>query len=113
MDMVANLSSRQKMIAGLTVATAIIHLVLAAMLGGSFAILFALNGLGYLALLAAYYFMPQFAEQRSMVRWAFLGFTAVTFVLYFVFNWPAVWGPVGVVDKLIELAMMVLLWQDA
>lgn len=112
MDMVANLSSRQKTIVGLTVATAVIHLILAFLFGGSFLILFTLNALGYLALLAALYFLPQMAGQRALIRWALLGFTAVTFVLYFVMNWPAIWGPAGIVDKLIELALMVFLWQD-
>ncbi len=112
MDMVAKLSGRQKAIVGLTVATAIIHIVLGFMSEGNFMIIFLLNGLGYLALLAALYFLPQMAGQRSMVRWALLAFTAVTFILYFVFNWPDIWGPMGIVDKLIELVLMILLWQD-
>ena len=112
MDMAAKLSSRQKTIALLTVATALIHIVLGFMAGGTFLIMFLLNGLGYLALLAALYFLPQMAGQRAMVRWVLLAFTAVTFILYFVFNWPDIWGPIGIVDKLIELALMVLLVQD-
>jgi hypothetical protein len=112
MDMVAKLSSRQKAIAGLTVATALIHIVLGIMSGGTFLIIFLLNGLGYLGLLAALYFLPQFAGQRSMVRWALLAFTAVTFILYFAFNWPNIWSPMGLVDKAIELILIILLWQE-
>ena len=112
MDMAANLSSRQKAIAGLTVATALIHVVLGIMSGGSFMIIFLLNGLGYLALLAGLYFLPQLAGQRSLVRWAFIGFTAVTFILYFVFNWPDIWNPMGLVDKAIELILIIFLWQE-
>ena len=112
MDMVANLSGRQKAITGLVVATALIHIVLGFMSEGSFMIIFILNGLGYLALLAALYFLPQMAGQRSMVRWALLAFTAVTFVLYFVVNWPDIWGPMGIVDKLIELVLIILLLQE-
>ena len=112
MDMAANLSSRQKSIVGLTVATALIHIVLGVMSGGSFMIIFLLNGLGYLALLAGLYFLPQLAGQRSLVRWALLGFTAVTFILYFVFNWPDIWSPMGLVDKVIELILIVFLWQE-
>ncbi|MAU00424.1 MAG: hypothetical protein CL608_25050 [Anaerolineaceae bacterium] len=112
MDMVANLSGRQKAITGLVVATALIHIVLGFMSEGSFMIIFILNGLGYLALVAALYFLPQMAGQRSMVRWALLAFTAVTFVLYFVFNWPDIWSPMGIVDKLIELVLIVLLLQE-
>ncbi len=112
MDMAANLSGRQKGIVGLTVVTAVIHIVLGIMSGGTFLVMFMLNGIGYLALLAALYFMPQMAGQRSMVRWALLAFTAVTFVLYFVFNWPEIWNPIGIVDKLIELVLIILLWQE-
>ena len=112
MDMVAKLSSRQKAIVGLTVATALIHIVLGVMSEGTFMIIFLLNGLGYLALLAALYFLPQFAAQRSMVRWALLGFTAVTFILYFAFNASNPWNPMGVVDKAIELILIILLWQE-
>lgn len=113
MDMAANLSGRQKAIAGLTVATALIHIVLGVMSGGMFLVIFLLNGLGYLALLAGLYFLPQLAEQRSLVRWALLGFTAVTFILYFVFNWPDIWSPMGIVDKVIELILIIFLWQDS
>lgn len=112
MDMVANLSGRQKAIVGLTVVTAVIHVVLGIISGGSFMVIFLLNGLGYLALLAGLYFLPQLAGQRAMVRWAFLAFTAVTFILYFVFNWPEIWNPMGIVDKLVELVLMILLFQE-
>ncbi len=112
MDMVAKLSSRQKAIVGLTVATALIHIVLGVISGGTFLIIFLLNGLGYLALLAALYFLPQFAAQRSMVRWALLAFTAVTFILYFAFNASNPWNPMGLVDKAIELILIILLWQE-
>jgi hypothetical protein len=112
MEMVANLSGRQKAIVGLTGATALIHVVLGIMAGGSFMIIFLLNGLGYLALLAGLYFLPQLAGQRSLVRWALLGFTVVTFVLYFAFNWPNVWSPMGLVDKVIEFILIIFLWQE-
>lgn len=112
MDMVAKLSGRQKAIVGLTVATALIHIVLGVISGGTFLIIFLLNGLGYLALLAALYFLPQFAAQRSMVRWALLAFTAVTFILYFAFNASNPWNPMGLVDKAIELILIILLWQE-
>ncbi|MBK8904262.1 MAG: hypothetical protein IPM53_23990 [Anaerolineaceae bacterium] len=112
MNMAASLSGRQKAIAALTVATALIHIVLGIMSEGTFMIIFILNGLGYLALLAGLYFLPQFAAQRSLVRWALLAFTAVTFVLYFVFNWPDIWSPMGIVDKVIELLLIILLLQE-
>ncbi len=107
-----NLTTRQWGIVGLAVATALIHLALAFGDDMFFLVAFLLNAAGYLALVAALYFLPQFAKQRQLVRWALLGFTAVTFILYFVFNWPNIWGPIGLVDKGIELALMILLWLD-
>jgi hypothetical protein len=114
MNMVANLSSRQKAIVGLSVATAVIHLIMAILSRDDtmFLVLFLLNGIGYLVLIAALYFLPQTAGQRSTVRWVLLAYTAVTFVLYFVFNWPDIWGPVGIVDKVVELILIILLLQE-
>lgn len=97
----------------LTLATAIIHLILAFTSGGFFLVAFLLNAIGYLVLLGALYLTPDFlAGQRSLVHWALLAFTAVTFVLYFVFNWPDIWGTLGIVDKSIELLLIILLIAD-
>ena len=92
----------------LTAATAIIHLVLAIPAN----ILFYLNGLGYLGLGAALYFVPQLANRRSLVRWVLMGYTAVTIVLFFVFNAGTGYGTLGLIDKAIELVLVVLLWLD-
>ncbi len=112
--MKASLSSRQWIVVGLAVVTAVIHLILGLGLvgGGDINALFVLNGVGYLALIVALYFLPQLAGQRALVRWALIGYTAVTFILYFVFNWPDIWGPVGLLDKGIELVLIILLWLD-
>ncbi len=107
-----NLSTNQWGIVALTAATALIHIVLALGSEGFFLVTFLLNGLGYLGLVAGLYFVPQLREQRTLVRWALLGFTAVTFILYFAFNWPDIWGPIGLADKAIELVLLILLWQD-
>lgn len=101
-----------KSIIALTIGTTIIHFSLAFYSQGAFVVLFALNGLGYLALIAALYYLPQLAGQRQLVRWALLVFTAVTFILYFVFNWPDIWSPMGIGDKVIELILIILLWQE-
>ena len=106
------LGSLQYAIIALTVITALIHLALGISAGGTFGLMFILNGAGYLVLLAALYFIPQLASQRSLVRWALLAFTAVTFILYFVFNWPDIWRPVGLIDKGVELILIILLWMD-
>lgn len=110
--MSVNLSSKQWTIVALTVATALIHLFLALGNLDIFGITFLLNAAAYLALIAGLYFIPQLAPQRGLIRWALLGVAAITFLLYFVFNWPDVLQPLGIIDKLIELALIVLLWQE-
>jgi hypothetical protein len=97
----------------LTLITAAVHIFLGiGSLGEGFGAVFILNGIGYLALLAALYFIPQLAPQRSLIRWLLLAYTAVTFILYFVFNWPDVWGTAGIFDKAVELVLIILLFLD-
>jgi len=106
-------SSRQLAIIILTVATALIHLILGIGSGGTMGIAFILNAVGYLLLLGALYWTPaMLQDQRALIRWLLLLFTAVTFILYFVFNWPDIWGPLGLVDKAIELILIILLWME-
>jgi hypothetical protein len=103
-----SLSSRQWVITGLVAATAFIHLGV----GGWNNPLFIANGIGYLVLVLCLYFFPQLESQRSLIRWALIAYTAVTFILYFVVNWPGVFSPIGLLDKAIELAIIILLWLD-
>ena len=110
--MTASLGSRQYAIIALTIITAIIHFALGFGSDAPFNILFLLNGIGYIVLVVALYFVPQLADKRSLVRYALLLFTAVTFILYFVFNWPDVVSPMGLLDKAVELALIILLWMD-
>lgn len=109
--MTAALGSRQYAIIALTLATAVIHLVLGFMIGSS-GVLFILNGIGYIVLLVALYFVPQLTAQRSLIRYVLILYTAVTFILYFVFNWPDIVSPLGLADKGIELVLIILLWMD-
>lgn len=83
--------------------TAIIHLYL-----GSLGFpLFLLNGLGYLALVAALYLpIPRLARYRGTVRWALIGYAALTIVLWVLVGART---PIGYADKLIEIAMIALL----
>jgi hypothetical protein len=101
-------------VVGLTVLTAVIHLVLG--LGATepmFMILFVLNGIGYIALLVALYFLKPFAASRPLIRWTLIGFTAVTVILYFVFNGAdAFKSAFGLVDKAVEVILIVLLLMD-
>ena len=102
----------------LTVATAGIHLYLAltaiASMGFNFGVmLFILNGLGYLGLLAVLQLpIRQLARFRSAARWALIAFAALTIVLFFVMA-PKPYTIVGYVDKAIEVALIALLLADA
>lgn len=63
-----------------TLATALLHLSLFPRLGPD---PIALNGLGYLALLGAYFLPIPFLQQRhNLVWWALLGYTVLTFILW-------------------------------
>jgi hypothetical protein len=92
----------------LTLATAAMHLYLGLSFGNT---LFVLNGLGYLGLLAALRLpIPQLVRFRGAVRWALVGYTALTIVLYFIDNPGMI---IGYVDKAIEVTLIALLLVDA
>jgi len=101
----------------LTLATAGIHLYLAltaiAYMGFNFGVmLFILNGLGYLGLLAALQLpIPQLARFRSAARWALIAFAALTIVLFFIM--APEYTTIGYVDKAIEVSLIALLLADA
>ena len=101
----------------LTLATAAIHLYLAftaiAYMGFNFGVmLFILNGLGYLGLLAALQLpIPQLARFQGAARWALVGYAALTIALFFVMA-PS-YDFIGYVDKAIEVALIALLLADA
>jgi hypothetical protein len=100
----------------LTVATAGIHLYLAfaaiSSMGFNFGVmLFILNGLGYLGLLAILQLpIQQLARFRSAARWALIGFAALTIVLFFLM--APEYMIIGYVDKAIEVALIGLLLAD-
>jgi hypothetical protein len=90
----------------LTLATALIHLQLAFPDPA-----FILNGLGYLALLAALYLpVPRMARYRNIVRWVLVGFTALTILLWILLGART---PIGYIDKAIEIALILLLLLEA
>ena len=89
-------------IIALTLATALIHFTLVFP-----SPLFILNGLGYLALLAALYApVSALAPYRSLARWALLGYTALTVILWLAIGLRA---PIGYINKAIEVALIALL----
>jgi hypothetical protein len=90
----------------LTLGTAVIHLQLAFPDP-----VFILNGLGYLALLAALYLpVPQLSRYRNSVRWTLVGYTALTIFLWILFGARI---PIGYIDKAIEVALISLLLLEA
>src|SRR5215207_5392144 len=101
----------------LTLATTFIHLFLAftaiPYFGLNFGVmLFILNGLGYLGLLAALQLpIPQLARFRSAARWALVAYAALTIVLWFIM--APVYDIIGYIDKTIEVALIALLLADA
>jgi len=91
-------------IAVLTLATALIHLQL------NFPDpVFILNGLGYLALLAAL-FLPNLARYRNAVRLVLIGYAALTIFLWILIGERTT---IGYIDKIIEVALISLLILDA
>lgn len=76
--------------------------------------MFILNGLGFLSLLAAYFLpLPIVKDRRALVRWVFIGYTAVTILAWVAIgdkSWPA--GALGYTAKLVELVLLFLLWRD-
>jgi phosphoglycerol transferase MdoB-like AlkP superfamily enzyme len=96
----------------LTLATAAIHFALGVVFPDPmFTPLFILNALIYLALMVVY-LLPQLAAYHNLIRWVFIAFTAVTVVAYFVFNSGNFMNPIGLLTKVIEIALIVLLWLD-
>lgn len=94
----------------LALATAVVHLVILNISLGSLDLLFTLNGLGYLGLLALYFLpIPIARDNRVLVRWVFVAFTAVTVIAWIFIGQRSL---LGYVDKAIEVVLIILLWMD-
>lgn len=94
-----------------TIATAILHIILFP------DIMFTLNGLGYLALLAAYFLPIPFLQQRhNLVWWALVGYTALTLILWVIMgdkNFVAgTSSATGYYAKVAELFLLGFLFAD-
>jgi hypothetical protein len=99
----AKLNRADYAIIGCAIATALIH----------FSLLFPdpvfiLNGLGYMALVAALY-APLLATQRSTIRWVLMGYTALTIILWLLIGSRT---PLAYLDKVIEVVLLTLLWRQ-
>lgn len=84
-------------------ATAVIHLWLG--IPNNF-LMFTLNGIGYLVLVAALY-LPQLSRYRLWIRWALILYTAVTVIAWVVIGQRNL---IGFVDKAIEVVLIILLF---
>jgi len=105
------LGTPQIVIIGLTVITALIHLVLGIkMVAEPLGMLFIFNFIGYSTLVAALYFVPQLSSKQRQIRFALLAFTAITVIA---------WIPAGTkdalayFDKLVEVALVALLFRES
>jgi hypothetical protein len=93
----------------LALITAVVHL----MLGIQFSeTLFILNGLGYIGLVGLLYLPLDFLDSyRSYARWALVGYTALTIILYFVMQDAPFASGLGLFTKAVEVALIgLLLW---
>jgi len=95
-------------------ATAILHLSLFSKMGFDPIVL---NGLGYLALLGAYFLpIPLFQERRNLVWWALMGYTLLTFVLWIIMGdknfVPGTSSATGYYAKAAELFLIGFLLAD-
>lgn len=90
----------------LTIATALTHIWLIFPDA-----VFIANGLGYLVLLGALYLpIPQLDRFRSSIRWALIGYTALTIGLWLGFGSRT---PIGFINKANELVLITLLLIEA
>lgn len=104
------IGGRQIGIILLALATAVVHLVILNVSLGGLDPLFTLNGLGYLGLLALYFLpIPVARDNRGLVRWVLVAFTAVTVIAWIFIGERIV---LGYVDKAIEVVLILLLLMD-
>lgn len=95
----------------LTVATALIHIALAFQFPDGPDPIFILNGLGYLGLLALLYLpLTPLKRYRPVIRWVLMAYVALTLLLWIRFGART---PVAYLDKVIEVALITLLWMEA
>ncbi len=72
-------------------------------------VIFILNGLGYLGLTAAYFLqlpIPFLQDRKRLVRFALIGYTALTLILWLVIGQLT---PLGIFTAVIEVLLIVLL----
>jgi hypothetical protein len=95
-------------------ATALLHLSLFSQMGFDPIVL---NGLGYLALLGAYFLpIPFFQERHNLVWWALFGYTILTIILWVILGdknfVPGTSSATGYYAKAAEVILLGFLWAD-
>jgi hypothetical protein len=74
-------------------------------------VLFILNFVGYIVLAIALY-LPALQRYRQIIRWVLVVYTAITVILWFLFTGGR-FDFVGYGDKIVEIALIVLLLIDS
>jgi hypothetical protein len=75
-------------------------------------VLFLLNFVGYIVLAAALY-LPALERYRQIIRWVLLVYALVTIILWYLFTGAGAGQfPLGYGDKVVEVALIVLLLFD-
>jgi hypothetical protein len=110
-----NLTGKHYGIILFTLATAILHLSLYSYFQGPDPIV--LNGLGYLALLGAYFLpIPFFQQRHRLVWWALFGYTILTIILWVILgnkNFSEnISSMTGYYAKAAEVILLGFLWAD-
>jgi hypothetical protein len=113
MKLAVKMGNQQLLILVLALISAGIHL---AVFFTDFNPIMLLNSLGYVGLLALYFISFSFLPiNRNWVRWALIGYTALTIIIYVVLQVQSggqFVSPLGIFDKIIELVLIYLLWRD-
>jgi hypothetical protein len=118
------LGALQWAVIALAAATAFIHIGLAFLMVPPPDPFFLLNGIGYIILVVLLYLpVPAVQRFRNWVAWALIVYTAATIALWTAigiaspftgisidFSSPMTW--LAYVDKLVEIALIVLVWLD-
>jgi hypothetical protein len=100
------LGPKQYGIIGLALVTAVVHLYLGIQFNDT---LFLLNGIGYLGLVGMLYLPIAFlASYKRYIRWALIGYAALTVILYFVMQGFQN-DPLGLFTKAVEVVLIGLL----
>ena len=88
--------------------TGLVHLVLLSIQLGGPSPIFILNGLGYLVLLALFWFKPSFlGGRRTLLHYAFVAYAAVTILLWTATGTRDLTGYLTTAD---EVVLFVALW---